>query len=100
MLQNSFFFQVVVPLCIESCITLQREDILYDHLYPRFADDQIAKSVFLECLDDYIANNVLTDLPPAIVQDYFGNLEREGLYGAIEASVVRLPVTCLDLHQV
>lgn len=79
---------------------MEREDILYDHIYPRLSDDQTAKAVFLECLDDYIANNVLVNLPPAIVQDFFTYLEREGLYGAIEASVVRLPVTCLDLHQV
>lgn len=79
---------------------MNREDILYDRLYARFSEDSLAKNVFLECLDDYIVDNLLKNIPPIVVQDFFNYLEREGLYSMIETCVVNLPVTSLDLHQV
>ena len=67
---------------------------------PNDSSDVLAKGVFLECLEEFLLDGTLPDVPPALIQHYLAHLEEEGLLATIETSVVRLPIETLDLHQV
>ena len=90
----------MVPVCVDACATLGRYDLLYGAIYEKFSCDQLAKGFFLECLEEFLLDGSLPDVPPALIQDFLSHLEAEGLLSTIETSVVRLPIESLDIHQV
>ncbi len=93
-------FQTVVPVCIDACAALEKWSLLYEEIYGRFKRDAVAQGFFLECLEEHLLDGSLPDIPPSLVQDYLNHLEQEGMLGTAEASIVRLPITSLDIHQV
>lgn len=75
-------------------------DLLFDQIYSKFAEDPLALGFFLECLENYILDENVVEIPPVVVQSFVTHMEREGMLSTIESCVVRLAVTSLDIHQV
>ncbi|XP_064646589.1 vacuolar protein sorting-associated protein 8 homolog isoform X2 [Lineus longissimus] len=94
------YYQNVVPICVDYCLTLGRTDVLFGEIYVRFSMDQIAKSTFLECLEPYIITDRLTSVTPSVMKDFIDNYEAKGMLQNVEACIVHLDVSSLDIHQV
>ena len=60
----------------------------------------IAKGTFLECLEPYILGDKLISIPPLVMKDFVTHYENRGMLESVEACIVHLDVTSLDIHQV
>jgi hypothetical protein len=45
--------------CVEVCITINRQDLLFDNLYNLLSIDQLFEGYFFESLENYILDNKL-----------------------------------------
>lgn len=89
-----------VPVCAQYCVELNELDILYNKLWEAVSIYPVSKAVYLEALEPYLLNEQLADIPPAIVQEFVQHYCNCKKFLALEACVVRIPVTSLDFHQV
>ncbi|OQR79338.1 vacuolar protein sorting-associated protein 8-like [Tropilaelaps mercedesae] len=89
-----------VPLCIHYAVILSMKYQILDTLYELFAQDPMALTVFLSCLQPYISGGDLPELNPVIVKDFVNLLSCENKFGELERSLVQLSVTSIDIHQV
>lgn len=62
--------------------------------------DVIARGTFLECLEPYILNDKLNSIPPTVMKDFVEHYESKGMLENVEACIVHLEVTSLDIHHV
>ena len=60
----------------------------------------IAKGTFLECLESYILSDRLQDVMPTVMQDFVSHYTQKGWVDLVEACIVHLHITSLDIHQV
>ncbi|XP_070570211.1 vacuolar protein sorting-associated protein 8 homolog isoform X2 [Ptychodera flava] len=93
-------FQEVVPICVDYCLTLDRTDILFSTIFDKFGADMIAKGVFLECLEPYILNDKLVSITPTVMKEFVEHYELKGMLQNVEACIVHMNVSSLDIHQV
>jgi hypothetical protein len=82
-------------VCVCVC-----SDVLYERIYENISGDDMARRVFLECLERYLLAGRLTTMRPAIAQDFVSHFEQQGLLSTLEACLCVLDISCLDLHQV
>ncbi|XP_071103447.1 vacuolar protein sorting-associated protein 8 homolog [Haliotis cracherodii] len=94
------YYQEIVPVCVDYSLHLQRTDILFGRIYDRFGEDVIAQGTFLECLEPYILGDKLTSIPPSVMKDFVGHYETREMLDNVEACIVHLDITSLDIHQV
>ncbi|XP_052234778.1 vacuolar protein sorting-associated protein 8 homolog isoform X2 [Dreissena polymorpha] len=94
------YFMNIVPVCVEYCLHLVRLDILFGRIYERFSMDVIAMGTFLECLEPYILDDRLTMMPPGVMKDFVTHYEQKGMLESVEACIVHMDVTSLDIHHV
>ncbi|KHJ97874.1 hypothetical protein OESDEN_02146 [Oesophagostomum dentatum] len=66
----------------------------------RVEGDVMSRSIFLESLDEFILDGTLEMPPPALVSEYLSHLASEGHFSQLQASVVRFPIECIDIHYV
>lgn len=69
-------------------------------MYDCFYADPLALGVFLESLEPYILDGRLKSLTPQIVKDFVNHYSDKKLFDSLEACIVRLDITNLDIHQV
>lgn len=62
--------------------------------------DPLAKQVFLELLEEFVAESQLFDPPPTLVNEYLAYLINEGQLSLFETAVTHIPISSLDLNQV
>ncbi|XP_076368429.1 vacuolar protein sorting 8 isoform X2 [Tachypleus tridentatus] len=93
-------YREVVPLCVDYCLALKRSEILFGKIFERFSADPIACGVFLESLESYILDSRLPSLSPIIAKEFVAHFTERQRFEALEACIVRLNITCLDIHQV
>ncbi|VDK61197.1 unnamed protein product [Cylicostephanus goldi] len=62
--------------------------------------DVISRAIFLESLDEFVLDGSLESPPPALVSEYLSHLASEGHFSQLQASVVRFPIECIDIHYV
>ncbi|KAL3853951.1 hypothetical protein ACJMK2_013245 [Sinanodonta woodiana] len=94
------YYQGIVPVSVDFTLYLNRMDILFGRIYDRFSMDVIAKGTFLECLEPYILNDKLSSIPPSVMKDFLSLYEGKGMLENVEACIVHMDVTSLDIHQV
>lgn len=82
------------------CYIFYYRDILFGRIYERFSADVIAMGTFLECLEPYILGDKLTSIPPSVMKDFVDHYQSRGMLESVEACIVHLEVTSLDIHQV
>ncbi|XP_041374342.1 vacuolar protein sorting-associated protein 8 homolog isoform X2 [Gigantopelta aegis] len=94
------YYMEIVPVCVDYCLLLDRIDILFGRIYERFGDDVIAKGTFLECLEPYIISDKLISIPPSVMKDFVDHYETREMLDNVEACIVHLNITSLDINQV
>ncbi|CAE1274106.1 VPS8 [Acanthosepion pharaonis] len=94
------YYQGIVPVCVDYCLCLECVDILFGRIYDRFGMDVIARGTFLECLEPYILNDKLNSIPPTVMKDFVEHYESKGMLENVEACIVHLEVTSLDIHHI
>ncbi|XP_067838015.1 vacuolar protein sorting-associated protein 8 homolog isoform X2 [Heptranchias perlo] len=92
-------FQKAIPVCVTCCILIGKIDLLCGTIYDQLAPNAVALGVFLECLEPHILSNQLTGVTPQIIKDLVVHFEDKGMLDSIEALIVHLDVTTLDIHQ-
>lgn len=75
-------------------------DLLYNTIYRRLEADPLAKQVFLELLEEFVAESQLFEPPPTLMSDYLAYLIAEGQLSLFETAVTHTPISSLDLNQV
>ncbi|MGH0136272.1 UNVERIFIED_CONTAM: hypothetical protein FKN15_064524 [Acipenser sinensis] len=93
-------FQDMVPVMVDYCLLLQRTDLLFNQIYSKLGENSVAKGVFLECLEPYILSDRLTGLTPHVMKDLLVHFQDNGMMDSIEACIVHLDITSLDIQQV
>ncbi|GAB1606858.1 vacuolar protein sorting-associated protein 8 homolog isoform X3 [Argonauta hians] len=94
------YYQGIVPVCVDYCLCLECVEILFGRIYDRFRMDVIAKDTFLECLEPYILDDKLSVIPPTVMKDFVEHYETKGMLESVEACIVHLEVTTLDIHHI
>ncbi|KAG8190625.1 hypothetical protein JTE90_017889 [Oedothorax gibbosus] len=93
-------YQEKVPVCVEYCIAIDKKDFLFGKIFESFQSDPLALGVFLDSLETYVLDGRLTTMTPQIVKDFVNHFAEKGRFEALEACIVRLDISILDIHQV
>ncbi|KAH0623915.1 hypothetical protein JD844_007114, partial [Phrynosoma platyrhinos] len=93
-------FQDMVPVIVDYCLLLQRMDLLFSQMYDKMAENSVAKGVFLECLEPYIISDKLVGMTAQIMKDLLLHFQDKNLMANMEACIVHMDVTSLDIQQV
>uniref|UniRef100_A0A803ST84 Vacuolar protein sorting-associated protein 8 homolog n=1 Tax=Anolis carolinensis TaxID=28377 RepID=A0A803ST84_ANOCA len=94
------YFQDMVPVIVDYCLLLQRMDLLFSQMYDKMAENSVAKGVFLECLEPYIISDKLVGMTAQIMKDLLLHFQDKNLMANMEACIVHMDVTSLDIQQV
>ncbi|XP_052813444.1 vacuolar protein sorting-associated protein 8 homolog isoform X3 [Mya arenaria] len=94
------YYMNIVPVCVEYCLHLNKMDILFGRIYERFSMDMIAMGTFLECLEPYILDDRLRVMPPVVMKDFVTHYEARSMLESVEACIVHMDVSSLDIHHV
>lgn len=93
-------YQTHVPVCVEYCIAINKRDFLFGKIFERFSTDPVCQGVFLESLESYILDEVLTYLPPAVGKEFVNHYSDKQKFSALETCLVHLDILSFDIHQV
>ncbi|KAJ6669149.1 hypothetical protein lerEdw1_007958 [Lerista edwardsae] len=93
-------FQDMVPVIVDYCLLLQRMDLLFSQMYDKMSENSVAKGVFLECLEPYILSDKLVGITAQIMKDLLLHFQDKNLMANMEACIVHMDITSLDLQQV
>ncbi|XP_065646918.1 vacuolar protein sorting-associated protein 8 homolog [Hydra vulgaris] len=93
----SIYFRSLIPITIESCLLTGNLEILFNDIYERFVDDEIARDEFLEGLEPYILDNKLTYLTAIVIRDLIEHYEKSGKLEKLEKCLVHLDLASVDI---
>ncbi|CAD5219646.1 unnamed protein product [Bursaphelenchus okinawaensis] len=93
-------YRKYITVLIKVCVEKKYFDILYNTIYPKIEKDGLAKSIFLEILEEHAVEGRLEHPPPELIHDLLTYLVNEGQFAQFESTVSHMPIECLDLHQV
>ncbi|XP_038644180.1 LOW QUALITY PROTEIN: vacuolar protein sorting-associated protein 8 homolog [Scyliorhinus canicula] len=93
-------FEDMVPVMVDYCLLLERTDLLFGQIYSKLSEISVAKGVFLECLEPYILNDKLPSITPQVMKDLLIHLQDRDMMENIEACIVHMDITSLDIQQV
>lgn len=94
------YFQGVVTICVDHCLSMGQTDFLFGKIYDRFSEDPIAKGTYLECLEPYILNDMLTYITPSVMKDFVQHYEQKAMLSSVESCIIHMDIASLDIHQV
>ncbi|EPS74414.1 hypothetical protein M569_00339, partial [Genlisea aurea] len=86
-------------VAVEFCIHIKKTDILFDDILAKFAEAQ-QKETFLELLEPYILKDMLSSIPPAIMQALVEHYSGRGWLQRIEQCILHMDILSLDFNQV
>ena len=92
------YFSSLVPTCVDYCVATQNLQLLFGEIYDRFSEDAVSKRVFLEGLEPYILDDKISMLTPVVMQDLVEHFENTRQLRKLEACLVHLDVTAVNLH--
>uniref|UniRef100_A0A158P776 Vps8 domain-containing protein n=1 Tax=Angiostrongylus cantonensis TaxID=6313 RepID=A0A158P776_ANGCA len=91
-------YKAYISILLTVCIGAQMHTFLYDEVWVE--SDPLSRLIFLESLDEFVLDGTLESPPPSIVSAYIRHLASEGHFSQLQASVVRFPIHCVDIHYV
>ncbi|VDO69797.1 unnamed protein product [Heligmosomoides polygyrus] len=89
-----------ISVLLTVCVGTHMYDFLYNEIWSRVERDVLSRYIFLESLDEFVLDGTLESPPPDLVSAYITHLASEGHFSQLQASVVRFPIQCIDLHYV
>lgn len=89
-----------VPKATIFFLSFCYRDLLFSQMYDKLSENSVAKGVFLECLEPYILSDKLVGITPQVMKDLIVHFQDKKLMGNVEALIVHMDVTSLDIQQV
>jgi len=93
-------YRHLIPICIDYCLAIDQQDLLFGKLFEKFSADAIAKNIFLDSLEPYILSGQLKNLGPIIVKELVTYYADKKWFHALETIVIHLEISSLDIHQI
>ncbi|XP_067145381.1 vacuolar protein sorting-associated protein 8 homolog isoform X3 [Centruroides vittatus] len=93
-------YQMHVPLCVQYCIAINQREFLFGKIFERFSVDPACRGIFLESLESYILDEVITYLPPTVAKEFVDHYSDKQQFNSLEACLVHLDILSFDIHQV
>lgn len=75
-------------------------DLLFSQVYDKMSENSVAKGVFLECLEPYILSGKLIGMTAQVMKDLLLHFQDRNLLENMEACIVHMDITSLDIQQV
>lgn len=94
------FYKQMIPVCVEYCLAIDDQELLFGKFFDKFNSDALSKSIFLECLEPYILDARLSKLQPIIAKELIIHYANKKYFQALEAIVTHLDIISLDIHLV
>ena len=91
--------QELAEVCFIACTSVGDIDFLFDEVYEWYEDSD-AEGVFLEALEPYILDKVITAVPPGAVKAMVSHFVNRGLEGRLEEMICHMDTATLDLDQI
>lgn len=63
---------------LRVCTSTSHFDLLYNTVYRILEKDPLARSIFLELLEEFVSDGLLDQPPPALIHDFLSHLIAEG----------------------
>lgn len=95
----STFYVDLVTYRMNPAVVFHR-DLLFNQIYSRLVDNGVAKGVFLESLEPYILSERLGCLTAPVMRDLLSYFQDNGMMESVEACLVHMDITNLDIQQV
>ncbi|KAI4319055.1 hypothetical protein MLD38_032703 [Melastoma candidum] len=92
-------FTRVGGVAVEFCVHINRTDILFDDVFSKFVVVH-HRETFLELLEPYILKDMLSSLPPEIMQALVEHYSSRGWLQRVEQCVLHMDISSLDFNQV
>ena len=86
-------------VCIDYCIVIGREEMLFNEVYPKFCDAQ-KQDVFLELLEPFMLADYLRQLQPELLQAFVQHYQRRGWLSRVEQCIIHMDILVIDFQQV
>ena len=87
--------------CINNCICLKREDLLYDQIFQSLMLNPKIEAYFYEALETPILNRQLKFIPARMLQNFIEYYaEKKSLHKNLELCICNLDPTQLDIDQI
>ncbi|KAJ3103757.1 Vacuolar protein sorting-associated protein 8 [Phlyctochytrium planicorne] len=87
-------------LCIEVCVSIRREDILFAEIYDKFAEVEM-ENIFLENLEPFILEDRVTMLDnPVVLSNMITLYQQRSWLARLEQVILHLDPFSLDIHGV
>ncbi|RIA88126.1 Golgi CORVET complex core vacuolar protein 8-domain-containing protein [Glomus cerebriforme] len=96
---GAVLFHDLAVACIEACLSMHREDFLFNDVYERYSDAS-AKGILLEVLEPYILDDKIKDLPPEIMKDLVDHYKNRRMLAKVEKCIWHINPQCIDIDQV
>ena len=92
------YYSSLVPTFVKYCVATNNTKLLFGEIYDRFSEENVSKKVFLEGLEPYILDDKIPMLTPVVMQDLVEHFETTMQLSKLEACLVHLDVTAVNLH--
>ncbi|XP_031383259.1 vacuolar protein sorting-associated protein 8 homolog [Punica granatum] len=92
-------FTRVGGVAVEFCVHIKRTDILFEEIFSKFVSVN-HRDTFLELLEPYILKDMLSCLPPEIMQALVEHYSGKGWLQRVEQCVLHMDISSLDFNQV
>ncbi|POG71025.1 Golgi CORVET complex core vacuolar protein 8-domain-containing protein [Rhizophagus irregularis DAOM 181602=DAOM 197198] len=96
---GAVLFNDLAVACIEACLSMHREDFLFNDVYERYSEAS-AKGVLLEVFEPYILEDKIKDLPPEIMKDLVDHYKSRRMLAKVEKCIWHINPQCIDIDQV
>jgi hypothetical protein len=91
--------QYLATVCIDYCLAINREDLLFNLVFPHFFKaDQLG--VFLERLEPFILGDKLHKVPPEVIKLLLHYYASNKMLRRMEQIILHLDIASIDFHQV
>ncbi len=85
--------------CVNVCITINRQGILFDSLYAHLSEDTLFEGFFFESLEEHLLDDKLKEIPPQIIKNFVDYYEKNpSLHANLEKCLFHFDIACIDLH--
>lgn len=93
-------YNQVIPVCVEHSSSIGSDgESLITQISEKLCNDIIAQSILFECLQENISNGRFQNLNPEMVKDIIEYFEGRQRFLDVEAIIICLNISCLDIHQ-
>ncbi|KAF9365241.1 Vacuolar protein sorting-associated protein 8 [Mortierella sp. NVP85] len=98
---GTVLFHDLAIQAIESCLAIEDQGFLFEDVYERYAEASVlVRGIFLRCLEGYILQDRLTEMPPQVMQAFVKHYSERGMFRELELCICHTPCHVLEMHQI